>query len=113
MKDFCCRMPATNGQVYELRGRMKEWEDLTPWEQDRLVKLFAKMLMDDYLQPRPSCRFCLRDDCPSLKNEGDCPAERPLRWLPSDAPRKRRRRPRQQMGRSATTLDLPKFLNRL
>ena len=61
MKDFCCRMPATNGQVYELRGRMKEWDDLTKWEQNHPVELFAKILVDDYLHPPPSCRFCLRD----------------------------------------------------
>lgn len=53
-------MAATHGQVCELRGRMKEWEDLTKWEQDHLVELFAKILVDDYQHRPPSCRFCLK-----------------------------------------------------
>ena len=113
MKDFSCYVPATDGRSYEIRGRMKEWEDLTKWEQDDLVKLFARILLNDYLHPPPSCRVCLRDDCPALKNAGECPAERPLRWLPTDAPRRRRGRGREKAARSQPTLDLQAFLNRL
>jgi hypothetical protein len=113
MKDFRGYVRATNGQVWEFRGRMKEWEDLTKWEQDDLVKLFAKVLVDDYLHPPPFCRVCLRDNCPALKNEGECPAERPLRWLPGDRPRTRRRSRRQKATQPRDALDLQRFLNRL
>ena len=90
MKDFCRYVRATNGQVGTLTGRMREWKDLSEYERKEIVEIFAKLVLEAYLHPPPFCRLCLRDDCTSLKDKGDCPAERPLRWLPADVPRKRR-----------------------
>lgn len=77
------------GQVVSVSAQMREGKDLSEYDRKEIVDILANALVEDYLHPRPSCRFCLRDNCPALNNEGECPAERPLRWLPSDAPRKR------------------------
>lgn len=113
MKDFCRHVRAANGQLVSLSGRVKEWEDLSEYERKEITELLAKMLLEDYLHPRPYCRFCLRDDCPALKNEGECPAERPLRWLPSDRPRKRATGRRRRAAVAGSRLDLQRFLDRL
>jgi hypothetical protein len=87
--------------------------DLSEFARKDIVEIFAKLAVEAYLHPPPACRFCLRDDCPSLKEKGECPAERPLRWLPLEAPRKRRAARSPRAKRSDTTLDLGKFLDRL
>jgi hypothetical protein len=88
MKDFCLHMCVTVRWSYLLTCRMKEWDDLSEYERKDIAEILAKLIVEDYLHPPPSCRFCLRDDCPALKNQGECSAERPLRWLPEDAPSK-------------------------
>jgi hypothetical protein len=112
VKNFCCHVRATNGQVGTLTGRMNEWEDLSQYERKDIVEIFAKLAVEAYLHAPPWCRICLRDECPSLKGQSECPAERPLRWLPADAPRTRKaRHPRAK--RLEAKLDLGKFLDRL
>jgi hypothetical protein len=113
MKDFRRYVRAANGDVVMLTGQMKEWEDLSEYARKDIVEIFAKLAVEAYLHPPPACRFCLRDDCPSLKEKGECPAERPLLWLPSDKPRKRTAARGTRAKRSAPTLDLGKFLDRL
>lgn len=60
---------ATNGEVVMISG-MKGWKDLSEYERKDIVEIFAKLTLQAYLHPPPSCRFCLRDDCPSLKDQG-------------------------------------------
>jgi hypothetical protein len=109
MKDFRRYLRATNGEVVMLTGQMKEWEDLSEYARNDIVEIFAKLAVDAYLHPTPFCRLCLRDDCPSLKDNGGCPAERPLRWLPADAPRKRRAARSPRAKRSEAALYLGSF----
>ena len=43
--------------------RMKEWDDLSEYERKDIAEILAKLALDAYLHPPPSCRVCLRDDC--------------------------------------------------
>src|ERR1051325_201624 len=49
-----------------------------------VAELLAQALVQDYLHPRPYCRVCMTQDCPTLTNAGKCPAERPIKWLSRD-----------------------------
>jgi hypothetical protein len=84
MRDICIEVP---GGV--LTGRIREWEDLDEYARKEITGLLARILVENYLHPPPHCRFCLTQDCPALKCQGECPAERPIKWLPRDQPRRR------------------------
>ena len=112
MKDLRFINPATNGGCYDATAKVKQWEGLSEFDQKEIAEILAKLAVDAYLHPPPSCRICLRNDCPALKDQGECLAERPLRWLPADAPRTRRIRRRPRAKRSAPKLHLHTFLDR-
>ena len=61
-----------------------EWHELSEHDPNVIIDLLVKMLVEEVRNPPPECPICLRTDCPSLKGTDECPAKRPLRWLPSD-----------------------------
>lgn len=65
--------------------------ELPPDARNALVEALASALVADFRSSAQPCPRCARWDCESLKG-GECPAERPLKWLPSD-PRPPRRTP--------------------
>jgi len=113
MKDFCRYVATASGQLATITGTVKQWDDLTSYEQTSIVEIFANLIRESVLHPPPFCRLCLQDTCPALENKGRCPAERPLRWLASDLTSTRRPRSKGPSRRKAKPLKLAQFLKRL